>query len=159
DNVVREELEHYTRQHLIEAAERPGSGVFTLIAQTFADLTNNHSFMHRAEQQMMLAQAAIHAAANGHQAHLDTILDNNLLQPRHSAESFMQGFYYARLFGGERDITAEDRKPFLDWLKLRGIVDETFAEEAALVEVRVAAQKDACREALARGWKQSERWM
>jgi hypothetical protein len=115
--------------------------------------------MHRAEQQMMLAQAAIHAAANGHQAHLDTILDNNLLQPRQFVEAFMHSYYYDRVFGGERDITAEDRKPFLDWLKHRGIVDETFAEEAALVEVRVAAQKEARRDALAKGWKQSERWL
>ena len=159
DDVVREELEHYTRKQLIDAAEKPGSGVFRLVAQTFAELTNNHTFMHRAEQQMMLSQAAIHAAANGHEAHLDAILDNNLLQPRQFVEAFMHSFYYDRIFGGEKDITAEDRKPFLDWLRRRGIVDEVFAEEAAAVEVRVAAQKDTYRDGLTKGWKQSERWL
>jgi hypothetical protein len=158
-DVVREEIEHYTRSQLLPAAEKPGSGVFTLIAQTFAKLTDSHSVMHRAEQQMMLAQAAIRAAARGHEANLDAILDNNLLQPRQFVEAYMNSFYYQRVFGGEKDITTEERKPFLDWLKRRGIVDETFAEEAASVEVRVTGQKEIYRQSLARGWKHSERWL
>ncbi len=159
DDAVRQEIEHYTRSTLIPAAEKPGSGVFALIAKTFAQLTDSHSTLHRAEQQMMLAQAAIRAAARGHEAHLDAILDNNLLQPRQFVEAYMNSFYYQRVFGGDRDITAEERKPFLDWLKHRGIVDETFAEEAAAVEVRVNGQKEIYRQSLARGWKSSERWL
>lgn len=159
DDVVRQEIEHYARRTLIDSAEKPGSGVFTLIAQTFAELSDKHSVLHCAERQMMMAQAAIHAAANGRQAHLDAILDNNLLQPKQFVEAFMHSFHYQRVFGGTTDITAEDRKPFLDWLKHRGIVDDVFEEEAAAVEVRVAAQKEICRDALAKGWKQSERWL
>ena len=158
-DVVRDVMENCTRSNLIDSAEKPGSGVFTLIAQTFAELSGKHSVLHKAEQQMMLAQAAIHAAANGHQAHLDAILDNNLLQPQQFVEAYMHSFHYGRVFGGAKDIDAEDRKPFLEWLKHRGIVDDVFEEEAATVEVRVAAQKECYRDMLAKGWKQSERWM
>ncbi|TAL30278.1 MAG: hypothetical protein EPN97_12705 [Alphaproteobacteria bacterium] len=159
DDVVREEIEHYTRNGLVDIAEKPGSGVFRLVAQTFAALTDNHSVMHRAEQQMLLAQAAIRAAAQGNQAHLDAILDNHLLEPRKFVEAYMHSFYYTDVFGGEKDVTQEERKPFLEWLKRRGIVDEVFEEEAAAVEVRVAGQKAVHRDAVAKGWKLSERWM
>lgn len=159
DDVVREEIEHYTRNGLMDIAEKPGSGVFRLVAQTFAALTDRHSVMHQTEQQMLLSQAAIRAAAQGNEAHLDAILDSHLLEPRKFVEAYMQSFYYADVFGGEKDVTAEERKPFLEWLKRRGIVDEVFEEEAAAVEVRVAGQKAIHRAAVAKGWKLSERWL
>jgi hypothetical protein len=159
DDVVREEIEHYTRNGLVDMAEKPGSGVFRLVAQTFATLADGHTVLHRAERQMMMNQAAIRAAANGHQSHLDAILDNHLLEPRQFVEAYMQSFYFQEVFGGEKDITAEERKPFIEWMKSRGIVDEVFEEEAAAVEVRVRAQKETLRESLAKGWKYSSRWL
>ncbi|MEZ0226486.1 MAG: hypothetical protein ACAH83_18160, partial [Alphaproteobacteria bacterium] len=159
DDVVREEIEHYTRNGLMDMADKPGSGVFRLVAQTFATLADNHTFMHKAERQMMMNQAAIRAAANGHEAHLDAILDNHLLEPQQFVEAYMQSFYFQQVFGGEKDITAEERKPFIEWMQRRGIVDEVFEEEAAAVEVRVRAQKEILRETVEKGWQHSSRWL
>lgn len=159
ENPPREEIEHYTRSNLVDIAQKPGSQVFMLIAQTFAMLADSRSAAHKAERQQLMAQAAIEAAARGHDAHLDVLLDNGLLHPCQFVKAYMDSFYYARGFGADREVTAEERKPFLDWLKRRGIVDEVFAEEAAAVEVRVAAQKEVNRDSLAKGWKASERWL
>lgn len=150
-DAAREEIDHFTRNGVIDAAEKPGSTVFTLLAKTFYMLTNGRAktLPHLIDDAEVFQQAALRAAAQGNEKHLDAILDNNLLTSRQFVETYMDSF--------AGDATAQERKPFMTWLLRRGIVDQVFADEAAAVEVRVAAQKEIHRESLAKGWKQSAR--
>jgi hypothetical protein len=151
----RDEIDFYARNGMLEAAQQPGSDVFTLLAKTFSALTREppKSLFRLADDLEIMKQAAVRAGAQGNEAHLDAMLNNNLLTPLQFVEAYMASFADD---DGE-SIGVQKRRPFMAWLLRRGIVDQTFSDEAAMVEVRVAAEKEFNRAARAKGWKQSAR--
>lgn len=154
---VRAQVSHYAMAALQNAAAKPGSDVFALLAQTFSTLNDRE--MHPAaphaivDYQAMLKQAAVKAGAQGNEGHLDAMLKNGLLTPLQLVEAFMGTLDVS----GERPVTPQERKGFLDWLASRGIVDQVFADEAAMVETRIEDARRLRDGALQKGWKVSTR--
>jgi hypothetical protein len=163
---VREELHNYTMTGLQQAAEKKGGDVYTLLAQTYATLKDEDmhpgAAYHVVDYQKVLKEAAIRAAAQGNEKHLDAMLDNRLLEPKQFVEAFMESFMFGPLgkdaAGADNEnITPQGRKPFLDWMAKRGMVDQIFVDEALNVEVRMGDARNACRAACEKGWKHSRR--
>lgn len=158
---VREQLNRFAMAGLQNAADKPGGDVFALLAQTFSTLHDKD--MHPAapltivDYKETMKQAAIKAGAQGNEAHLDAMLQNRLLTPEQFVEAFMGSFYYEKLYDGAKPVTATERHGFLDWLTSRGIVDQTFADEALMVETRIVDAKRSFEEAVNKGWKISDR--
>lgn len=158
---VREQLNRFAMAGLQNAADKPGGDVFALLAQTFSTLHDKD--MHPAapfaivDYQAMMKQAAVKAGAQGNEAHLDAMLQNRLLKPEQFVEAFMSTYFYEKIYEGEKSVTAQERHGFLDWLTSRGIVDQTFADEALMVETRIVDAKRSFEDAVRKGWKISDR--
>ena len=151
---VRAEMKGQAVSGLISAASLPGGDVFALLVKTFTMNPQPHDAI--TGYQNILKQAAIRAGSEGNDAHLDALLDNRLLSPQQFVQAYMESFFFEKLHGGE-EITAQDRRGFLDWLAQRGIVDQTFVDEAKTVEVRLTDAKNTADTAATHGWKQSTR--
>jgi hypothetical protein len=142
---------NFARRAILDAAARPGSDVFTLVAQS-AVMTQGEP----ADGISLLKQAALRAAGEGRFGHIDAMVDNGLLSSRHCVEAFMESFSCDKLQDG-KVFTPLARRELLSWMLGRGIVDDVFADEAAAMEVRVATQKAVNREAREQGWRESRR--
>ncbi len=151
---VRTEMKGQAVSGLISTASLPGGDVFALLVKTFTMNPQAHDAV--TDYQNILKQAAIRAGSEGNDAHLDAMLDNRLLSPQQFVQAYMESFFFEKLHGGE-EITAQDRRGFLDWLAQRGIVDQTFVDEAKTVEVRLTDAKTSADTAATNGWKQSTR--
>ncbi len=152
---VRAEMKGQAVTGLINTASLPGGDVFALLVKTFSMNPQPHDAI--TDYQNILKQAAIRAGAEGNDAHLDAMLDNRLLSPQQFVQAYMESFFFEKLHGGTEEITAQDRRGFLDWLAQRGIVDHTFVDEAKTVEVRLTDAKTNADTAATNGWKQSTR--
>ncbi|MDE1151953.1 MAG: hypothetical protein PW788_05380 [Micavibrio sp.] len=158
---ARTEVQHYTVNGLENAANKNGADVFMLLAKTLTTLVD--ASMHPTgnsapvDYQSVLKKSAIRAGAAGNAAHLDSMLNNGLLNGQQMVEAFMTSFDYKKTYAAQADLTPGERANFLGWLVKRGIVDQTFADEAQAVDVRMTDAKTAIAEAAARGWKPSDR--
>ncbi len=152
---VRAEMKGQAVTGLINTASLPGGDVFTLLVKTFSMNPQPNDAI--TDYQNILKQAAIRAGSEGNDAHLDAMLDNRLLSPQQFVQAYMESFFFEKLHGGTEEITAKDRRGFLDWLAQRGIVDQTFVDEAKTVEVRLTDAKTNADTAATNGWKQSTR--
>ncbi|MDF3025366.1 MAG: hypothetical protein K0R10_2727 [Alphaproteobacteria bacterium] len=152
---VRTEMKGQAVNGMINTASLPGGDVFALLVKTFS--MNPQPQDTITDYQNILKRAAIRAGAEGNDAHLDAMLDNRLLSPQQFVQAYMESFFFEKLHGGSEEIKAQDRRGFLDWLAQRGIVDQTFVDEAKTVEVRLTDAKTGADSAATNGWKQSTR--
>lgn len=152
---VRAEMKGQAVNGLINTASLPGGDVFALLVKTFSMNPQPNDAI--TDYQNILKQAAIRAGAEGNATHLDAMLDNRLLCPQQFVQAYMESFFFQKLHGGAEEITAQDRRGFLDWLAQRGIVDQTFVDEAKAVDVRLSDAKTTADSAATNGWKQSTR--
>ncbi|MBI1214755.1 MAG: hypothetical protein GC185_02925 [Alphaproteobacteria bacterium] len=156
----RQRLENLTLKALQGAAIERGEKTFALLAHNFARLAGAHpaGSVHVMAHESNMKQVALTAAAADKHVHLDALHAEKLLTPPQFVEAFMGSFLNDGLFMHEDDAPASKlRKPFLSWLMNKGFVDETFADQAATVEVRVADAKKFNEEARKKGWKESTR--
>lgn len=161
DSIVRDRVAQYAVSALHDAADKPGSDVFALLARTFTTLHDKE--MHPEapatvlDYQLVMKEAAVRAASEGHTGHLDALLENRLLCPQQFVDAYMDSFNFEQKLGGAPEIAPKGRKELLEWMAEKGIVDHIFIDEAKMVETRMTDAQKFAEAAAAQGWKQSNR--
>jgi hypothetical protein len=155
----RAQLEELTLKALNQAAGGKGDKAFAFLAHNFAQLAARHEngADHLAAQASAMKQIALKAAAAKNHGQLDALHAEKLLTPPQFVEAFMGSFLQDDLFSRRGNGSAQTRRPLLAWLMNKGFVDETFADQAATVEVRVADARRFNEEARRKGWRLSRR--
>ncbi len=158
---ARAEVQQVTMSGLESAANKSGSDVFTLLARTFAALTDKD--MHAEgpavlmDYKNVLKKSAVVAGAAGNEAHLDSMIGSGLLSGRDMVDAYMQSFDFAKNFSEPLELTPKERNTFLGWMFRRGIVDQVFAAEAQAVDVRLTDARETIETARGMGWSRSFR--